>query len=150
TAASARRSRSAYGAPEAPVTPRKTRTPEGYVLLVSRSFGSRQERAERREVVGSEVRVRTHDLVPERRRVRQVLDEVGGVVRLTDRGEIRRAEDPVSLSEVRVAVETARLREELRTGFGLLVPRESLLLGPRRNEKDELGAECLLRRRALP
>ena len=49
-----------------------------------------------------------------------------------------------------MAVEAARLGEQRRALDGDLVVGEALLLGPLRHERDRLGAERLLRGRALP
>src|SRR6266550_8982557 len=73
-----------------------------------------EEGADCAHVLLPEVRVRAHDLVPERRRVGDVLDEESGVVRLPDRGEVRRSELAGPLTEVGVAVEAPGLGEQRR------------------------------------
>src|SRR5581483_5941459 len=84
------------------------------------------------------------------RRALEVVDlELDALVLRTFRRELGRAEVLAAVAEVRVAVEAAGDREQLRAGDRLRVPGEALLLRPCRHVPDELRAERLLRRRAL-
>src|SRR3954469_3191330 len=151
-AASACSRRRAYGAPEAPVMPRNTRIcAKTTRALLGGALGRLEECRELREAVVAEVRERRHRRAGVlARRALEVLDlEVDPLVLRAFRSEIGRAEVRAAVAEVGVAVQTARDREQLRPGDRLLVPREALLLRPRRHMPDQLGAESLLRGRAL-
>src|SRR5262245_60934019 len=78
-AESACRSRAAYGAPDAPVIPRKTFTgPAGSLSAAALALRLGEEGAEKPEVLLAEVRERRHDGVPEVGRVGNVGGEAGG------------------------------------------------------------------------
>src|SRR5205085_2557163 len=144
--ANASRSRAAYGAPDAPVMPRKTRTP---ALL-----GPLRDREEDADVVdvllAPEVAEDRHDVVPELARVGDVArEERRPLADLPDRGQVGRAEVRGARAEVRVAGRAARLGEELGAGDGLRVPGEPFPLRPGRHGLDHLARERLLRGRAL-
>src|SRR5262249_54616478 len=154
---SASTSRAAYGAPEAPVMPRKTRTALLWTLGgVEEGRDCRQLRdaeilavrvlgRDARE--GSELR---HDVVPELRRIRDVrLEPLHALPLRPLRAQVRRAEERPTGAEVRVARRTAGLREHRRPRNGLRVVRKALALRPARNGGDDLGGERLLRNRTL-
>src|SRR5262249_21179982 len=150
-------SRAAYGAPEAPVMPRKTRT----ALL--RALGGVEEGRDRRQlrdaeilalrVLGRDAREGTelrHDVVAELRRVRDVRLETLDALPFRPLGaEVRGAEERTAGAEIRVARRTAGLREHRRTGDGLRVVREPFPLRPRRYGGDDLAGERLLGDRAF-
>src|SRR5712691_2678837 len=84
------------------------------------------------------------------RRALQVPDlEVDPLVLRTLGGKVRRPELRPADTQIRVAVETTGLREQLRARDRGRVVREALLLRPRRHLAHELAAERLLRGRAL-
>src|SRR6266545_5260484 len=141
--ASARSRRAAYGAPDAPVMPRKMR-----IASLAAVLRFREELPQLVEIVLAEVLELRHHVVPELRGIRDIALEEVLVLRLPDRGEIRCADVRGARAEVRVALQAADLGEDLRAllGFG----REpALLLRPDRHRRDYLGAERLPRRRSL-
>src|SRR5262245_44867534 len=105
--ASADRSRAAYGAPEPPVMPRKTRTPPLAGGLPAALRGGQERRdllqllvVEAAAVLRAEDR---HHVVAELTRVGDVLREERGVVGLADLGQVGRAEVRRARARVRVA-----------------------------------------------
>src|SRR5438309_1287897 len=126
--------RAAYGAPDAPVMPRKTRTRR---LLGALRHG--QEDADVVDVLrATEVPELRHDVVAELARVGDVArEELRPLSDLADRRQVRRAEVRGAGAEVGVARGAARLREELRAGHGLRVPCEALPLRPARHGLDD-------------
>src|SRR5262245_35960763 len=142
-AASARTRRAAYGAPEAPVMPRKTRKPLFCPL------GGLEENRELAEVCFTEVGERRH---------RRALVDAAWALEMLDLesdalvfrplgGQVRRPEQRAADAVVGVAVQTARGREELGAGNGLR--RKVLGLDPVGHLCQELGAQGLLRCCAL-
>src|SRR6185437_13260422 len=160
-AARAVRRRRAYGAPDAPVMPRKTRTgryslrPLGWERMRPSVFdvalGGFEEDRELAQVVLSEPRERRHRAARVHARgTLQVRDLEGDAeVLRADVREHRGAEVVAAVGLVGVAVQAARLGEQLAAGERVLVVREALILRPGRDVADDLAAEGLLRRRAL-
>src|SRR5437868_5165453 len=154
---SASTSRAAYGAPEAPVMPRKTRT----ALL--RALGRVEEDRERLQLrdaevlplgvlgrdVGESGELR-HHVVAELGRVRDVRRQPLDPLPLRAfRTQVGRAEVTAARAEICVARSTAGFREHRRAGHRLRVVREALALRPRRNCGDDLARKGFLRDRAL-
>src|ERR671931_500711 len=116
-----------------------------------RALGTLEERRELLETCVTKSAERRHRRARvHARRALQVRDLEGDALVLRAlRSEFGRAWEPAAGAEVGVAVETARDREEVRPGDGLLVLREALLLRPRRHEGLQLRAERLLGSGAL-
>src|SRR5213075_2402844 len=115
--ASTSTSRAAYGAPEAPVMPRKTR-----MARLLRAFGFAQEDAELMQLRLSERGELRHHVVAGLGRVGDVgREEVGPLPALADRRQVRRAEVRAAGAEIRVARGATRAREHGRAGDRLLV-----------------------------
>src|SRR5215210_8869115 len=102
-APSASRRRAAYGAPDAPVIPRKTCTSRlpGSAL----ALGGLEEVGQLLEILVAEAREHRHHVVAELARVRDVALQVGGVLALlrADVGQVRSARIRRPLARVRVA-----------------------------------------------
>src|SRR3954465_2723572 len=145
-AASDSSNRAAYGAPEAPVIPRKTRT-----TALLRTLGRLEEDRELVQVLVAERREGRHRRPGiDAARALEVVDlELDALVLRSLLGEVWRAEVRGAGAEVAVARHAARLREQLRAGHGLLVALEALLLRPARDRREHLGRDRLLRGRAL-
>src|SRR5262245_61721791 len=127
-APSASSSRAAYGAPDAPVIPRKTCTSR----LPAGALRRREELGELLEVLVAEALEHGHHLVPELARVRDVALEVGGILALlrADLGQVGRAEVRGTLAGVGVTARAAGLEEELDSGsdaLGQIVRRHDLV-----------------------
>src|SRR4051794_771928 len=119
-AVSARTRRAAYGAPEAPVMPRKTRT-----AGLFRAFGGAQEHAELMQLLLSERAELRHHVVAELRRVRNVLgEEVRSLTVLSDRRQVRCAEIGAAGAEVGVARSAPGARKDLGPGDGFRIVGE--------------------------
>src|SRR5439155_171086 len=149
-ASSASSSRAAYGAPDAPVIPRKTCIPrdcDDFLLLALRGLEEGRQLPEPPVPERGEFRHRRarHDA----RRALQVVDlERDAEVSGADRRQVRRAEVRRAGAEVGVARRAAGLGEE--PGARLRLLRQLLLLDPVGHVGDHLGGECLLGGRALP
>src|SRR5918912_1469929 len=110
TSACARTStrRAVYGAPDAPVMPRKTR-----MRRLSRALGGAQELAELLQLLVAERREPRHHVVAELRRIRDVVrEERRALAALSDRGEVGRPEVRAAGAEIRVAGGAAGARED--------------------------------------
>src|SRR5207237_832997 len=137
--------RAAYGAPEAPVMPRKTRT-----ARLLRALGGTEELAELAQLRLAERRELRHHVVAELRRVRDVgREELRALSGLADRAQVGRTEVRAPGAEVRVTRRAAGARKGLRPGDRLSVVRETLPLRPGRDRLDDLARERLLRYRAF-
>src|SRR5262249_31109494 len=114
--------RTAYGAPEAPVMPRKTRTRTTCLLPALRG---REEDADVADVLrAAEVAELRHDRVAELARVADVpREELSALSARSDRAQVGGALVRRPRAEIRVAGRAARLREELRACDGLRVVR---------------------------
>src|SRR6478672_5535192 len=145
--ASASSSRAAYGAPEAPVMPRKTRM----APTLLGTLGGLEEDGELVQVVVAEIGERRHRRARvDATRALEVVDlELDALVLRALGGEIGRAEVRAARAEIGVAVRAARHREEVRARECLLVVLEALLLGPARDRRLDLAGDRLLRDRAL-
>src|SRR5256886_13785278 len=142
-AASAWTRRAAYGAPEAPVMPRKTRK------ALFWPFGGLEENRELAQVCLTEVREGRHRRpLVHTAWAFEVRDLEGDALVLRPfRTQVRRAELGAAGAVVGVAVEAAGGREQLRAGKRRR--RQLLRLHPVRNVRQELGAERLFRGCAL-
>src|SRR4249919_2758348 len=144
-AVSARTRRAAYGAPEAPVMPRKTRT-----AGLFRAFGFAQEHAELLQLLLSERGELRHHVVAELRRVCNVFgEEVRPLTALCDRRQVGCAEVGAAGAEVGVAGSAAGARKDLGPGDGVWIVGETLTLRPCGHGLHDLAGEGLLRGRAL-
>src|SRR6478672_1504960 len=123
--ASTSTSRAEYGAPEAPVMPRKTRTSRR--LLGALGFA--QEDAELMQLHVSERRELRHHVVAGLRRVGDVRREkLRSLAALADRREVGRAEVRATGAEIRVAGGAAGAGEDRRACDRVLVVSETLAL----------------------
>src|SRR5919109_3707299 len=144
--ASTSTSRAAYGAPEAPVIPRKTRTRGP----LSRTLGCKQEVRQLPELLVAERAELRHHGIAELRRVADVRHQVlPGAAFGSHVAEIGRAQVGGTRAQIRVARRAAGLGEDSRAGESRLVVLEALALGPLRHRRDDLAGERLPRRRAL-
>src|SRR6476469_5807053 len=142
---SARTRRAVYGAPEAPVMPRKTRT-----AGLFRAFGFAQEHAELMQLQLSERGELRHHVVAELRRVCNVFgEEVRPLTALSDRRQVWCAEVGAAGAEVGVAGGTAGSRKDVGPGDGVRIVGEALTLRPRGHGLHDLAGEGLLRGRPL-
>src|SRR5438094_6934108 len=133
-------SRAAYGAPEAPVMPRKTRTAGLFWTL-----GREEKRGQLGQLLIGEPELR-HDVVAELRGVADVRHEL--LLRLPSRGfraQIGRPLVRAAGTEIGMAGGATGAGEDLRSRDRLRVAGEALSLFPRRNSLDDLAGERLLR-----
>src|SRR4051812_24575993 len=138
-------SRAAYGAPEAPVIPRKTRT-----ARLFRALGGGQELAELAQLLIAQRTELRHHVVAELRGVLDVVREtLGAAAGRADGREVRRAEVRRAGAQVGVTRSAAGARERRRAGNGCVVVLEPLALRPGRHRLDDLAGKRLLRGRAL-
>src|SRR2546430_13729766 len=142
-AASAWTRRAAYGAPEAPVMPRKTRK------ALFWPFGGLEENRELAQVCLTEVREGRHRrALVHTAWAFEVRDLEGDALVLRPfRTQVRRAELGAAGAVVGVAVEAAGGSEQL--GAGDRLRRQILRLHPVRNVRQELRPKRLLRSGAL-
>src|ERR671935_1608293 len=135
--------RAAYGAPDAPVMPRKMRT-EDSMLGPFRGLEERCELLQVRLAERSEDRHRR--ALVDAARALQVRDLECDPLSLRALGaQVRRTELRAADAEIGVAGRAAGLGEEPRTGHGRLVAREALLLRPARHRGEHLAGERLVR-----
>src|SRR5215210_5056070 len=142
--ASASMSRAAYGAPEAPVIPRKMRTSGLF-----RALGGQEELRQLPELLIREAELGHHRVAELGRVLDVVLEELlraalGSLVAQVGRALVR-----APGAEVGVTGRAAGAREDLGAFESLLVVGEALTLRPRRYCLDHLTRQRLLRGRAL-
>src|SRR5215217_7353785 len=137
-AASASRSRPAYGAPDAPVIPRNTRT-----AALLRTLGGLEEDGELVQVVLPERGERGHRRAGiDAARALEVVDlELDALVLRALLGQVRGTQVGRAGVEVGMAVRATRLGEENRARVGLVVPLEALLDLPARDRSLDLGRD---------
>src|SRR5712691_460123 len=147
-ATSARNRRTAYGAPEAPVIPRKTRTQRLPSFVALRGLEEGRELSELLVAEPGETRHRRARGLA--RRAFEVADlEVDSEVLRADVGQIRSAELRAAGVLVRVTVQARGLRQQLRARDCRRVVGKAFLVRPRRHLAHELRRKRLLRRGAL-
>src|SRR5579885_426941 len=171
-AASAWSSRRAYGAPDAPVMPRKTRTaawnttprdadadrgncfaasPAKQLRSLFAALGGLEEGGELLQVILAQAGEARHRAAAVHAgRALEVRDLEGDALVLRAlRGEVRRAEVVAAGPVVGVAVEAAGDREEPGARDRGRIVRKALRLRAARHLREQLAAERLLRGRAL-
>src|ERR671937_875520 len=136
--------RAAYGAPDAPVMPKKTR------IALLRALGGVEEHGDRVDRRFPERCELGHHGVPKLGRIRDVRLETLHALALRSLGaEVRRSEVAAARAEIRMARGTAGGREEVRALDRLLVRREPLALRPRRHRRLHFARQRLFRHRTL-
>src|SRR2546423_14540513 len=138
-------SRAAYGAPEAPVMPRKTRTGRLF-----RALRLAQEDTQLVQLRLPERRELRHHVVARLGRVGDVVrEEVGPLPALADRREVGGAEVRAARAEIGVTGGAPGGRENRRAGDRLLVVCEPLSLRRRGHGLNELTRQRPLHRLGL-